>query len=307
MNHNDIPKPPHVTIIFPNFNGGSEPIECLSSIYILNYPRDHIEIIIIDNGSTDGSLKKIKKQRSKIKNTGMKLKVIENNKNFGFAVAINQGIKASSGDYIFIGNDDLVIGKNSISSMIAYMEKNPEVGITGGKIFQKNQKTRIISNGFNFNRWTGKISRSAVTENIHQPDWLQGCALMIPKKVLNKIGLLDEGFSPAYFEDFDLCRRAKKAGFRTEYLPSAYFWHGETITGNKNKPLKYFFWYKNKIRFVIKNLPLINILSILTIQLLLITPYRALILKDGRFFPFCRALFWNIKNLYRTISDDKKK
>src|SRR3989338_8497856 len=136
---------PKVSIIFPNYNGGSEPLECIKSIKNLSYLKDKIEII-----------------------------VIENKENAGFAKAINQGIKGSSGDYIFITNDDIVFEKNSLRNMIEYMEKNPTVGITGGKIFLKSSPKKIISCGFMMNRWNGNIFRAPYPDKIKEPDWVQG-------------------------------------------------------------------------------------------------------------------------------------
>ena len=291
---------PKVSIIFPNYNGGSEPLECIKSIKNLSYLKDKIEIIVIDNNSTDGSLEQLKVQSSKFKVEGRRLKVIENKENAGFAKAINQGIKGSSGDYIFITNDDIVFEKNSLRNMIEYMEKNPTVGITGGKIFLKSSPKKIISCGFMMNRWNGNIFRAPYPDKIKEPDWVQGCAMLIPKIALKKLGLLDAGFSH-YFEDFDICLRAKKSGFSVHYFPDAIFWHGEATTGNKDKKNKYYQWYKNKIRFIIKNLPLINIISILSLQLFLITPYRLIVRHDKRFIPFLKGLLWNIAHLEETL------
>ncbi len=293
---------PKISITFPVFNGGHEPIECLSSIAKLNYPKNKIEVIVVDNNSTDGSLQRIKNYEFRIKKTGLILRIIENKENVGFAKAINQGIRKSSGTYIFIGNDDIVFGKDSLKTMIEYMESHPHVAITGGKLFLKSKPKKIISCGFMMNPWNGKISRASHPNKEKEPDWLQGCAMLIPTKVLKKIGLLDEEFSMAYFEDFDLCMRAKEAGYSIRYLPSSIFWHGETITGNKNKTLKYYYWYKNKIRFTLKNMPLINILTILFFQFFLIMPYRSLIRRDGRFNPFIKGVMWNIMHFKQTVS-----
>ncbi len=286
---------PTVSITFPVFNGGLEPIECLTSIHKLNYPQNKIEVIIVDNNSTDGSDKKIKLKFPKVT-------LIKMEKNLGFAKAINIGIKKSTGKYIFIGNDDILFEKNSLNNMVEYIEQHRSVGLVGGKIFLKSSPKKLISCGYMMNTWNGKIFRAPFPGKINEPDWVQGCAMLIPKKVLKKIGLLDEGFSLAYFEDVDLCLRVKNSGLSVRYLPTAIFWHGETTTANKNKQLKYYQWYKNKIRFTLKNLPLINKISILSFQLFLITPYRLIILHDKKFVPFLKGLWWNITHLTQTLN-----
>src|SRR3989344_2152428 len=177
---NDYPK---VSIIFPNYNGGNEPLECLESIRKLNYPKDKIEVIVIDNNSTDGSDLKIKEKFKEVH-------LVKNKKNLGFAKAINQGIKRARGDYIFVGNDDLVFEQNSLKNLVDFSLKNPRVGILGGKIFFKGPPHRICSCGYVMNKWTGDVHIAGNPEKIKEPDSLQGCALLVSKKVFKKIGLL---------------------------------------------------------------------------------------------------------------------
>ncbi len=289
---------PKVTIVFPNFNGGKEPLECLGSINKLNYPKDKIETIVVDNGSSDGSDIKIKKKFPKVQ-------LIKNEKNVGFASAINQGIAKAKGTYIFVANDDLIFEKNSLKILAEYALARNNTGVLGGKIFYKNQPKKISSAGFSINKWTGNIKVSPNPHKIKEPDWVQGCAMLIPKRVFNLIGLFDESFTHL-FEDFDLCLRIRKAGLKVVYIPSAKFWHGDSLTANKNKALKYYHWYQGKFRFLLKNLPALNVLSIFLIQIFLVSPYRALILQDGRLKPFLKALYWNLKNLPKTIAVRRK-
>ena len=129
--------------------------------------------------------------------------------------------------------------------------------------------------------------------------------MLIPKKVFKSLGLFDPKFAHQ-FEDYDFCLRVQRSGLKVIYLPSAKFWHGVSLTADKNKPLKYYHWYQNKVRFLIKNLPLINIISILTFQILLIIPYRAIILRDGRFIPFLKGIFWNLKYIGKTLDARNK-
>lgn len=285
-------KYPLVSIVFPNFNGGREPIDCLASIYRLSYPK--FEVIVIDNNSTDGSFEKIRKKFPKVK-------LIKNNENLGFAKAVNQGIKLSKGEYVFIGNDDIVFEKNSLKILIDSFLKDKSIGIMGGKIFSKKNKKKIISSGHMMNLWTGNIKPLKTDETQGEPFWIQGCAMLIPKLVLNKVGFLDPGFNH-FFEDIDLCMRVRKIGLKVVYIPNAIFWHGDSISSNKNLPQKYYFWYKNKFRFILKNLHVYNILSIVLIQVFVITPYRSLVLRDGRLFPFLKGAGWNLLHLIETLN-----
>lgn len=289
---------PRVSIMFPNFNGGSEPLDCLASIERLNYPKGKIEIIVIDNNSTDSSDIQIKRRFPKVK-------LIKNDENLGFAKAINQGIKASHGQYILISNDDVVFEKNSLKILINDLISDKSIGIIGGKIYSKENKNRVISNGYMFNEWTGNIHPLKDQDIMAEPHWIQGCALLIHKKLLKKAGFLDSGFNH-FFEDLDLCMQVRKLGFKIIYTPDAIFWHGNSVSANKDLSQKYYYWYRNKIRFILKNLPIYNILSILFIQMLFITPYRSLVLRDGRLFPFLKGLGWNVLHLHQTLQGRRK-
>lgn len=282
-----------VSIIFPNYNGGNEPIECLTSIKKLNYPQEKIEIIVVDNGSTDESASNIKLKFPEVN-------LVKNKHNLGFAKAVNQAIVKSSSPYIFVTNDDIVFEKNSVKKLVEYSGKIKDTAILGGKIFYKDKPRSIASAGYQLNIWTGAIKISERPNIIKEPDWVQGCAMLIPRKIIKTIGQFDEGFTHL-FEDVDFCFRAKKAGFKVIFLPSAKFWHGESTTANKNKPAKYTNWYRGKFRFLFKNMPLINILSVVTFQLFFITPYRAIVLRDGRFWPFLKGFSTNIVNLPKTL------
>lgn len=279
---------PNVSIIFPNFNGGQEPIKCLESITTLNYPQNKLEIIVIDNNSTDGSDILIKKKFPKVK-------LYKQTNTFSFAQNINFGINKSSDQYIFITNNDVTFDKNSLRHLINYSLAHPQVGVLGGKIFSRKNSDQISSAGHQMNKFTGRVYPAAYPEITKQPDWIQGCTMLVKQKVIETIGLFDENFS-FFFEDYDFCLRAKHAGFQVIYLPTAYFTHRGSFTTNRNLSQKYFHWYKSKIMLILKHFSLLHILSIMLLQLLVIAPYRALILHDGRFIPFLKALIWHLTN-----------
>lgn len=283
---------PKVSIVFPNYNGGKEPIECLNSLKKLNYPHERIEIIVVDNNSIDGSDSDIRKHFPKVK-------LIKNNQNVGFARAINQGLKLSTGKYIFITNDDAAFEKKSLKIAIDYLQEHSEVGIIGGKIFYKNNPKKICSSGYVMNKWTGDVHIAPNPNKIKEPDWVQGCAIVTSKKILEKVGFLDPNYFLS-FDDFDLCLRVKRLGKKVVYLPEVIVYHAESKTVDRDIPFKFFHWYRSKFRFLIKNMPLVNILSILLFQILIATPYR-LVKRDGRFIPFVKGLFWNIENLGETL------
>lgn len=283
---------PFVSVIFPNFNGGTEPQECIASIGKLNYPKNKLEIIMVDNASTDGSCKKIEKEFKQVI-------IIKNKSNLGFAKAINQGIKKSKGSYLFVTNDDIVFEKKSIKNLVDYATKNKKAGILSGKIYLKSNRQKLSADGYKINKWTGDIKIYRTPEKLKEPEWVPGCAMLIKKAVVKKIGLFDTNFSHS-FEDVDYCFRARKKNFKIVYLPQAKFWHGDGTTSNKNLKLKHYHWYQGKLLYAFKNLPTPNVLSILMFQSLVI-PIKMVKSRDHRLIPYLKALTWNIKNLPTTL------
>lgn len=283
-----------VSIIFPTHNSGREPLKCLESISRLTYPKPKIDIVVIDNGSTDGTSLRIRRKFPNIK-------LIKNLDNVSFAIAINQGLKIASGQYVLITNDDVIFERKCLSRLMDFLDEHPDTGIVGGKIYSKASPSKVTSAGYLFNRWTGEVSATSDKETITAPDWIEGCGLLVRRTVIEEIGPFDEGFT-YFFEDFDLCLRAMKAGWKIASIPSAILWHGGSTTFDRNLPQKYTHWYRAKIRFILKHLPLINILCILLFQTLLVIPYRTLILHDGRLLPFLKGVSWNISHLPQTIT-----
>lgn len=284
---------PKVSIIFSNLNGGIQPIECLNSIKKLNYPKNKIETIVIDNASIDSSPQKITKKFPNVKLVKLK-------KAIGLPASLNLGIKKSTGEYIFIANDDIILEKESIKVMVQYIKKHHQVGILTGKVFYKDLPNKLTNFAPAFNFYLGSIKKRNSRSKII---WLQSCALMIPKRVFEEIGLFDESFYPLYFDDFDLCLRATKAGFKLSILSSAIFWHGYGKTIEK-VPLsnKHYWWYRNKIRFIIKHGSKVQIFTVVAIQIASVIT-KIILLKKNDFIPLVKALRDNLKMLSKT---DKK-
>lgn len=230
-----------ISIIATNWNGGREPVELLDSIAKLDYPKAKIETIIVDNGSTDKSPDVVEKKYPWAR-------LIRLRRNLGFPGGVNIGITNAHGKYLFIANDDLVLSRPSARQMIERFNTNPRLGVLGGKTYFKLQPEKVSATGFKISFFTGKIAPETAT-----PMWVSGCALMIPRRVIDKVGLFDEGFSPGYFEDADLCMRVRQAGYKIAYDPDIIFFHGHNKSFAKLSRWRYlWYWQKAKLRFMYK-------------------------------------------------------
>ncbi|KKS01448.1 hypothetical protein A2362_04240 [Candidatus Curtissbacteria bacterium RIFOXYB1_FULL_41_59] len=287
---------PKVSIIFTNYNGGQNPLSCLSSIEKLNYPKSQLETIVVDNHSTDGSTKLIKKKFPKVK-------VLYQKKNLGFAKGINVGIRKAKGDHLFITNDDVTFEKNSLKTLIDFAQKQNDCIIGGKQVHPQTKK--FVAGGRKFSLLTGMQTginaRSSVV-----CDQVDGCAMLIPRKLIKVLSLFDEGFYPVYGEDLDFCLRAKKAKIHVIYHPKAIFYHNPSQSVSK-LPLAdvYFYGFKNRLRLMLKHANPLQLAFFLIFHYLLIMPFRIITRKEPILKAEIKALIWNIKNLKKTLREKR--
>lgn len=198
--------------------------QCIESVQAFT-PEEH-EVIFVDNGSTDGTHEWILEQLQKNPNyTG-----IRNERNMGFPIACNQGIRAATGDYIVLLNNDAVVSKEWLRGLIDCAESSPDIGIVGPRsnFVSGPQLVTDVSEGydtlFKYQLFAENFRKSF--RGAYYPYWriVLFCAL-IKRNVINKIGVLDELFSPGSFEDDDFCLRACLAGFRNVICSDVFVHH----------------------------------------------------------------------------------
>ncbi|NQV00659.1 MAG: glycosyltransferase family 2 protein [Parcubacteria group bacterium] len=207
---------------------------CLKSIKENIGPLEY-EIIVVDSQTESVTQDLIEEEFSEIK-------FIPFPKNIGYAKIVNTGIKASKGEYILILNADILITKDSVAQMLEFIQKNPEVGIVGPQLLTFSNKSqhscfRFPSIGAIIARRTflGKLSwgKKKINDFLikkedsfskKKVDWVQGSAMLVRKKAIEKVGLLDERFF-MYLEDTDWCRRFWQNNYQVIYYPSAKMFH----------------------------------------------------------------------------------
>ena len=280
---------PKVAIIILNWNDWKNTIECLESIYQIDYPT--YEIILIDNGSRDGSLEKIEEYAGgKIKveskffqydssNKPIKLSkstnsqpstekanpqfnkeliLIENKVNCGFAEGANIGIRLAQKqrvDYFLLLNNDIVVHRRFLSELIAATEETPQIGIAGPTIYYYNRPTTVNFAGEDLTLWRVKGKEYCTKlKKPHEVDKIEGSCMLIRISLVEKIGLLYPKFW-AYWEETDLCFRARKAGFKVVYLPKSEVWHKVAASlGGENNNLRQYYLNRNRFLFAKRNL-----------------------------------------------------
>ena len=196
-----------VTIFVSSMNSKNHLKNCLDSIFNNNYLN--FEIIIVDNGSSDGSVEFIKSLKGKVK-------AIFNKKNLGLIKATNQGVSIANGDFILFLAQDNVIDKNMINNLLELFKKDKNIGIISPKIYYQQDPNRIWFYGVNINFFTSKfhffnkdiLDKKDKINYDFQVQSVHNC-FIVKNEVFDKIGYFDDAFFSDYSE-FDLCMRASK-------------------------------------------------------------------------------------------------
>jgi GT2 family glycosyltransferase len=224
---------PEVSVIVVNWNRCELLRACLQSLCSQCRDGYLFEIIIVDNGSVDGSVEMLKHEFSNRDNICVHL--IVNQENRGFCAANNQGISAARGRFIALLNNDAEAEPGWISALRRAFEISPEVGMAASKILVHNNRQKIdkvghqiYPDGLSRGRGCGELDFGQY-DRFEDTLWPDGCAAMYRKKMLDEIGGFDEDFF-AYADDAELGLRARIAGWRCIYVPTAVVFHHRGAT-----------------------------------------------------------------------------
>ena len=233
---------PLVSVIVLNYNAGELLLNCIESVKKSAYKN--LEIIVVDNISTDKSQEICKEKHPDIK-------LIQNDENFGYCEGNNIGIREAKGDYIVILNPDTIVEPNCIRELIFAHEKLGE-GLYQPKILSLNEKQVLQSTGnmihvfgFGFAKDKGKKDEE-VGEEIKKIGYASGTCLFTSKSVLEKVGLLDS-FLFLYHDDLDLGWRASQIGINSYYVPKSKIYHVESYSLKWSA--KKFYWLERNRKY----------------------------------------------------------
>lgn len=236
-----------LSIIILNYNTRELTLKALRSVYA-SRTGYQFEVILIDNASSDSSVEKIREEFPQVQ-------LIENEENVGFAKANNQGMRIATGRYILLLNSDTIVQADTLEIMIRFMDKHPDVGASGCKvILPDGSLDKACRRGFptpsasfyyafgisklfphvpRFNQYQlGYLN----ADEEYPVDCLVGAFMLVRRKAIDEVGLLDEQFF-MYGEDVDWCYRIKQAGWTNYYYPKTHIIHYKGASSRK-RPLK---------------------------------------------------------------------
>jgi len=289
-------KQPMVSIITVNYNQAVVTCEFLESIQKITY--SNYEVIVIDNASPTEDPSSIKENYSFIK-------FIKSEVNLGFAGGNNLGVKEAKGEYLLFINNDTEVEPDFLQPMIEKFQEDDNIGMMSPKIRFHHTPDTIQYAGYTpMNPYTmrqhligyrkvdkGQFDKPGFTYSIH------GAAMMVPRKVIQEVGMMTEVYF-LYYEEHDWCARIKKAGYKVFYQPKSLVFHKESISTGKESPLKTYYISRNRVVYTRRNskglLFILNLLFLLGITLPKNTLVFLVKLRFDLLKAFYRAMFWNL-------------
>jgi GT2 family glycosyltransferase len=241
---------PSIWSIIINWKCAEETCACLAS---LMPTVDPATVIVIDNGSADGSVELIRARFPAVA-------VLPISANLGFAKAANIGIAhalARGADGIFLLNNDTTVAPDTVARLADQLAGSDQIGVLSAKIFLADQPGRLWSVGGVYRDHNAIDLGSGALDHGQfdraQLDFVYGCAMLLSARMLYAIGGFDERFF-MYYEDVDLCLRARAAGYAVALAPAAHVWHLGSRSTNAKPALKLFYEARSRQLFYAKHL-----------------------------------------------------
>ena len=312
-----------VSIVIPHWNNVDILSECLESISATDF--DSFETIVVDNASTDNSVEWVSSNYPNVK-------LIENDKNYGYAGGCNIGAEAASGDFLIFLNNDTVQEKDWISNLIKTINSDDKIAAVQPKIlnyYDRNVFDYAGGSGGHMDIYCFPFARGRIFSfqendegqynNKEKCFWSSGTCFMVRRELFQKAGGFDDSFF-AHMEEIDLCWRLYAMGFEVWVEPDSVVYHKNALTLPMYSHKKYYLNHRNSLLMLLGNYSIKNIFLIGIPRLILekVACFYSIIMLDWRHFTaILRSLFWVIfhpnvimkkrKNFFkiRTIGDRK--
>lgn len=210
-----------VAIILLNWNGFDYTKACMESLRKITYP--HWQVILVDNGSTDGSLEKLEALFPE-------LIFLASSENVGFTGGNNLGITYAMEEgypYILLLNNDTLVDAAFLEPLVEHLADSPTVAAVQPLIYYVHDRNKLWNAGGNYRKWLGESQTSYHVKDARWPyitDWITGCAILVRASTIQQIGLLDQAYF-AYHEDVDWSLRMRKANMDLAVVPQSTIYH----------------------------------------------------------------------------------
>lgn len=245
-----------LSIVIINWNVRDLLRRCLESIFASRLPG--LEVIVVDNASSDGSLDMLRTEFSHVT-------LIANTENRGFPAGNNQGLAAARGHFVMALNPDTEIVGDALRRVAVYLEAHPEVGALGpqllnpdGSVQSSRRRFPTFVTALFESTWLQGVAPRGVLrryhmgdvpdDTVHEVDWVTGASIAVRHEVLETVGGFDEGFF-MYSEELDWCRRIRAAGWKIVYLPEAQVIHHVGKSSEQAVAARHIHFQTSKVRY----------------------------------------------------------
>lgn len=206
-----------VAVVVLNWNGWRDTLACIASLQNLNYPN--FDLIVVDNGSTDGS-------QSRIEAHCPGINVLQTGANLGFGGGCNAGIRLAleqGSDYVWLVNSDATVDSNALTEMVHIANTHPTIGAVGSVLFESDQPEQIqLWGGGKVQFWSGSAHHQVKHSIL---DYLSGASMLLRREAIEQVGLFDDQSFFMYWEDTDLGFRLRQAGWALVVAEQSHIWH----------------------------------------------------------------------------------
>ena len=247
-----------LSIVIVNWNVCDLLRRCLHSIFSNLQSPISSQVVVVDNGSSDGSVEMVRAEFPTVH-------VIANTENRGFPAANNQGLAVAQGRYILLLNPDTEIVGDGLATLLAFADAHPDVGMVGpqllypdGSIQSSRRRFPTLATAFFESTWLQPYAPRRLLERyelldqsdtvVQDVDWLYGAALMARREAIEQVGPMDESFF-MYSEELDWCRRFRETGWRVVYLPAAQIIHHEGKSSEQVVAARHIHFQTSKVRY----------------------------------------------------------
>ena len=237
-----------VYIVLLNYNGFQDTIECVNSIK-KTIKRDDYSIIVVDNKSTDDSIRIMEKELKK------DIILIKSDCNNGFSAGNNIGIQYAldnGADYVMLLNNDTIVEEDVLTPMLNFAKNNTKCGCISCRICYNNERNKIWYDGGFFNPLNCRAKHyrfnkeSSQIKGINEATFITGCCMLIPTEVINKVGLMDERYF-LYVEDTEYCLRIRKHEYKLYWDADHKIYHKVSSSTKKISELSQFYEIRNRL------------------------------------------------------------
>lgn len=290
---------PLVSVLIVNWNASENLNECLESLFKIDYPN--YETIVVDNGSSDGSVKMLEKKFPEVK-------IVKSEKNLGFAGGNEYGLKYCRGKYILFLNNDTLVTRGFLTKLVSFIEKDENLAVVQptilfhrpgeslhGKI--NSVGSFILNSGFLYHLNYGKEFVEKDYDESYEIYTAYGACFLANRALVNKLGLFDPEYF-AYFEETDFSHRVWLSGQKVKIYTKAVIYHKGAKTAQK-LPSSFIQYhsFKNRIFTYLKNFDSVNVIKIFVPHLIICEISSVLYLamrRPGYAVAIQKAILWNI-------------